>query len=126
MGLPSAPHRDYQVGGSHYVAMAVQPWDAMRAWLSPEGWRGFLHGNALKYLARAGTKGPAREDLEKAAHYLAELVHTYQGEESPEGEPRHRCPLDGCHRPGVSSFSTTGEGPYFCREHFRDIAAISR
>lgn len=79
--------RGYQVGGAHYVSLAVQPWDAMRAWLSPPEWRGFLRGNAIKYLARAGTKGSAREDLEKAAHYLAELIASYDGAVPP-------CPTD--------------------------------
>lgn len=45
-----------QVGGDHYQTMAVQPWDAMHAWLSPEQFRGFLRGNAIKYLARADNK----------------------------------------------------------------------
>ena len=31
---------------------------------------GFLAGNALKYVWRAGLKGPAREDYEKAQQYL--------------------------------------------------------
>ena len=46
----------------------------LRAWLSPAEYRGFLVGNAVKYLARAGKKGPARQDLLKAMTYLTWLV----------------------------------------------------
>jgi len=70
----TGPSRDYQVGGGHYVAMSVQPWDALRAWLEPAEWRGYLRGNVIKYMARAGATGPALEDLRKAQHYLAELI----------------------------------------------------
>jgi len=59
-----------QVGGRHYVSMDVQPWSAMQAWMSGEQFSGFLIGNAIKYLARAGKKGGMREDLEKARHYI--------------------------------------------------------
>lgn len=37
-----------------------------------EAWElGFCLGNAVKYICRAGKKGDALEDLEKAAWYLA-------------------------------------------------------
>lgn len=65
---------DHQVGGDHYRRQAVQPWDAMQAWLTREAFAGFLRGNAIKYLARAGSKGPALEDLQKARHYLDKLI----------------------------------------------------
>ena len=59
---------DKQVGGQHYKNLAVQPWDALEAWLSPEGFSGFLKGSAIAYLARG------RElDLDKAIHYLEKL-----------------------------------------------------
>lgn len=63
-----------QVGGGHYRSMGIQPWDAMHAWLPKEQFIGYLRGNALKYLSRAGAKGPAREDYEKAQHYIAKLL----------------------------------------------------
>lgn len=62
-----------QVGGSHYVDKAVQPWDAMQAWMTPEQFKGFLRGNAIKYLARCDDKGGV-QDLEKARHYLDKLI----------------------------------------------------
>ena len=72
--------QSYQVGGEHYTAMSVQPWDAMRAWMTPEQFQGFLRGNAIKYLARTGHKVSAAgevEDLRKARHYLDALIKTY-------------------------------------------------
>lgn len=65
--------RDQQVGGSHYRTMEIQPWDAMKAWMSPEQFRGFLRGNAIKYLSRCDKKG-GLEDLRKARHYLDKLI----------------------------------------------------
>jgi Protein of unknwon function (DUF3310) len=62
-----------QVGGDHYKTVAIQPWTAMESWMSPEEFRGFLKGNAIKYLARANNKGGA-VDLKKAHHYLEKLL----------------------------------------------------
>jgi hypothetical protein len=58
--------------------MGIQPWDAMKAWMSMVEYRGYLRGCALKYLARAGAKGSAKDDYRKAAHYLEELSNTYE------------------------------------------------
>lgn len=69
-----ADARNTQIGGDHYASKPIQPWDAMEAWLTPEEFQGFLRGNAIKYLARAGSKGPAREDIAKARHYLDKLL----------------------------------------------------
>ena len=62
-----------QVGGSHYLGKKVQPWDAMEAWMSPEEFKGFLRGNAIKYLARCWDKNGV-EDLRKANHYITKLI----------------------------------------------------
>lgn len=69
---------------SHYTAGGIEVIDYLRAKLSPEEYRGFLRGNTLKYLSRAGLKGDAVEDLRKARWYLDALIDTY--EESPEEE----------------------------------------
>ena len=58
-----------QVGGNHYKSLTVQPWDAMESWLTPEEFRGFLKGNAIKYLARKKNA----DDVLKAQHYLLKL-----------------------------------------------------
>jgi hypothetical protein len=70
---PTNKANDVQYGGDHYMALGVQPWDAMEAWMSPEAFAGFLRGNAIKYLARTEKKGGV-EDLKKARHYLDKLI----------------------------------------------------
>jgi hypothetical protein len=63
-----------QVAGDHYVKKSIQPWDAMCSWMSPEQFKGFLRGNAIKYLARAYDKGSTVDDLMKASHYIEKLI----------------------------------------------------
>ena len=65
--------RREQISGDHYVTKAVQPWDAMQSWMTPEQFEGFLRGNAIKYLARYTDKRGI-EDVRKAMHYMARLV----------------------------------------------------
>jgi len=64
---------NHQVGGVHYTSKSVQPWQAMESWMSEEAFKGFLWGNAIKYLARWEDKG-GRSDLEKCKHYLDKLL----------------------------------------------------
>jgi hypothetical protein len=73
MGRPKSV-RNHQEGGDHYTRLSVQPWDAMEAWMAPEEFAGYLRGNVIKYVARAGRKGDAAEDLKKARHYLDKLI----------------------------------------------------
>ena len=65
--------REAQVGGDHYKRLKVQPWDVVDTWSKAEQ-EGYYKGNALKYLLRMGNKGPAKEDAEKALHYLRKLI----------------------------------------------------
>jgi hypothetical protein len=67
-----------QVGGSHYKDMAIQPAE----YITRNG-LGFLQGNAIKYISRAGRKGPARQDIEKAIHCL-QLLLEYTNDRSTE------------------------------------------
>lgn len=53
-----------------YYGKEVQAIDAMKDWMTPEEYRGFLKGNAIKYLASAGKKGDELEDINKAIVYL--------------------------------------------------------
>lgn len=63
-----------QVGGNHYKELAVEPWRAMKAWLTTEEFIGFLRGNIIKYHARANSgKGTREENLQKAGHYQQAL-----------------------------------------------------
>ena len=55
-----------QVGGNHYKDMPLQPWTVMQAVLTTEEFVGFLKGNVIKYSMRAGRKGSADEDMNKA------------------------------------------------------------
>ena len=66
-----------QVGGNHYASKAVQPWDAMQAWMSREEFAGYLRGNVIKYMARCNDKGGI-EDVQKARHYIDKLIETLE------------------------------------------------
>lgn len=66
-GGPSV--RDSQVGGDHYRKRKIQPWDV---WDEYDLDR--YRANAVKYLLRAGDKGPAVEDLRKALHYVQKAI----------------------------------------------------
>jgi hypothetical protein len=59
---------DTQVGGNHYKACAIEPWDYI---VSNE--MGYLEGNVIKYVSRWRSKGGIA-DLQKAQHYLAKLI----------------------------------------------------
>ena len=66
-----------QVGGDHYKTKTIQPWDVIDTFPHAEA-IGFYRGNAIKYLMRAGSKtdNPARQDYEKALHYIEKLLET--------------------------------------------------
>ena len=53
----------------HYQGDGIECIDAIRAALTPEEFRGYVKGNALKYIWREKHKG-GDQDLEKAAWYL--------------------------------------------------------
>lgn len=62
----------------HYTASetGLECIDAIEAALTPDEFRGFCKGNALKYIWRERHKGKPTEDLEKAAWYSNRLVET--------------------------------------------------
>ena len=62
----------YQVGGTHYTDMMIQPWDVMESILTQEEFIGFLKGNIIKYSMRAGRKDGS-DDAAKALHYIQKL-----------------------------------------------------
>lgn len=53
----------------HYTVGGIEVIDAIEAW-----GLGFHAGNVVKYVARAGRKGDALEDLKKARWYLDRLI----------------------------------------------------
>ena len=62
----------YQIGGTHYKNMNVQPWAVMEATLTQKEFIGFLKGNVIKYSMRQGHK-EGSDDAAKAQHYLQKL-----------------------------------------------------
>lgn len=69
-----------QVGGTHYSEMKVQPWEAMRAWMSPAEYTAYHVGTVIGYLSRHKKKG-GLTDIKKAKHHLEELVRYFEEEE---------------------------------------------
>ena len=57
---------------SHYTSGSIECIDAIRSALTPEEFRGFCKGNAIKYVWRERHKGGV-ESLQKAAWYLEKL-----------------------------------------------------
>lgn len=57
-----------QVGGTHYKAKSIQPWDYIAA-----NEIGYFEGNIIKYISRWKEKGGV-DDLKKARHYLDKLI----------------------------------------------------
>jgi len=72
--LEPTPPEAYQIAGTHYVDMKIQPWGVIDTNFEHAQAKGFYRGNALKYIMRAGSKGPAKEDYQKALHYLEKLI----------------------------------------------------
>ena len=66
---PSAVEHPAHYGGGDNPYETIK---VLEAWFSPEQISGFLLGNAVKYISRAGKKdaGKLVEDLEKARWYL--------------------------------------------------------
>lgn len=58
----------------HYTVGGIETIDFIEAKLSPEEFRGYCKGNALKYLARGGHKDNAGQDYAKAVWYLNRLL----------------------------------------------------
>ena len=63
---------DIEFVPKHYDK-AIQPWEYMESVMSEEAFKGYLHGNIIKYVSRWEDKG-GLVDLEKARHYLDKLT----------------------------------------------------
>jgi hypothetical protein len=57
--------------------------DLIRDLLGDEGFIAYCCGNVMKYTLRAGNKGPAEEDLEKALWYTMMAQHVADGTPDP-------------------------------------------
>lgn len=64
----------------HYTSGGIEVIDILKAKLTPEEFKGFCKGNALKYLFRSELKGKEVEDYEKAQWYLTRLIEVTKGE----------------------------------------------
>lgn len=71
---PSPPKADVVNNPSHYTAGGIETIDFIKAKLTPEEYRGYLRGNAMKYQSRTGLKGEALEDAQKCSWYQDRLV----------------------------------------------------
>lgn len=59
---------------SYYTEGEIECIDAIRAIMSPQEFRAFLRGTALKYIWRLENKGRPLEDAQKAQWYIGRLV----------------------------------------------------
>lgn len=59
---------------AHYNAGDIECIDAIRAALTPEEFKGFCKGNALKYIWRAGKKDAEIQDFRKSSWYIEKLI----------------------------------------------------
>lgn len=64
------------INPSHYQAGGIETIDILKAKLTSEEFKGFLLGNALKYLTRARLKN-GLEDIAKARWYLDRFLKEY-------------------------------------------------
>jgi hypothetical protein len=62
------------INPDHYKVGGIEAIDYVKAKLSPEEYRGYLRGNALKYLSRAGHKDDTTQDYKKAQWFIERLI----------------------------------------------------
>lgn len=67
----------------HYKlpGLNIESIDVLRSVLTPEEFKGFCRGNALKYLIRAGRKNNELQDIKKAGVYIGWCIDTIQDQE---------------------------------------------
>lgn len=58
----------------HYTHGGIETIDYIRAKLTYDEFIGFLKGNVIKYVSRAGKKGSEIQDIEKAGWYMKALA----------------------------------------------------
>jgi hypothetical protein len=69
-------YTEMPLSGTHcpkHYNYTIQPWDYMESVFTENEYRGYLRGNIIKYISRYPEKGGV-VDLEKAKHYLEELI----------------------------------------------------
>jgi hypothetical protein len=68
-----------QVGGDHYLRMAVQPWDVVDTW-PLEQRVGYYRATALKYIMRLDDKDDRITNAKKGLHLMQKLVSVIEEE----------------------------------------------
>lgn len=58
----------------HYLVGGIETIDILKAKMTEDEYRGFLKGNVIKYVTRAGQKDDEKADLLKAQFYLDLLI----------------------------------------------------
>lgn len=71
---------DYQIDGTHYQDMTIDPWAVADTWPLEQRIGVYRHG-AIKYLMRLGRKDDNLIEAQKALHYLTKLVEVLEAEE---------------------------------------------
>ena len=72
----------------YYNSNGLSPIGAMKQGLiSKEQYKGFLIGNIIKYVIRAGKKDDAIKDLEKAKDYIDFYIELFQVKNNPSNIP---------------------------------------
>jgi hypothetical protein len=61
----------------HYKIGGIETIDIIKAKLTPDEFRGYLKGNVVKYLTRAGHKDDAGKDVDKMVWYATKLQTLY-------------------------------------------------
>jgi len=62
---------------SYYKVGGIETIEFIKAKLSDAEYKGFLKGNVIKYVSRAGYKVDEKEDYKKAVYYLNKLIDMY-------------------------------------------------
>ena len=75
--IPGTNANSRQVGGDHYKAMIIEPWDVVDTW-SHEQRIGYYRGGALKYIMRMGSKDVSAQEIAKGEHYIQKLLEVLQ------------------------------------------------
>ena len=78
---------DYQVDGTHYTDMTIDPWAVADTWPLEQRIGVYRHG-AVKYLMRMGKKDDDLVEAKKAYHYCQKLVETLENGRQPQSQDR--------------------------------------
>lgn len=98
----------------HYASGGIEAIEAMESSMSAEAFKGFLKGNAIKYLWRYEKKN-GLEDLRKCKWYLKALIFALENEEEAEALSaiENNCKDGFCPMPGARIGNKAIDEPMF-------------